>query len=270
MDKTNSEIDKKNKKADKKALKILMPILAVAFLVGVFIGFLSSLPGENTAETIANGIGWGLKIISPYVNLVMNSLVLLVSVILLCRANQLRKAWDGENEEHYEKIDGLLSVVTIMAQLSLILSYFFFAVGAQYCIGVIGDGTGKSTWWEIICFFAGFVLGIVEQSVMQAKAINIYKLMNPEKNGSAYDINFDKKWEESCDENEKMKIYKSAYGSHKFTTIFYIGLWLALLVGNDIFHFGLMPIFVMTLVWLAQFISYQAYGVYYEKNPNKM
>ena len=49
---------------------------------------------------------------------------------------------------------------------------------------------------------------------MQQMTVDFQKIMNPEKQGSVYDLRFQKKWEESCDELEKFTIYRSAYKAY--------------------------------------------------------
>lgn len=106
--------------------------------------------------------------------------------------------------------------------------------------------------------------------IIQAKVVNMYKEMNPEKQGSVYAMDFGKQWEKSCDEAEKIQIYKAAFKSYSFCNTFYIFLWLLCLFGNEIWHLGIMPATIVIIVWLIQFISYQAYASYYAKNPNKV
>lgn len=259
----NEDKKRENKQVDKKALKIFIPCLIVSFFVGFFLSAFGNYMEGNLAEVIASGVITALTVITPYANLVINIIGIIVSVMILANVKKKIKAWDGEDEETYEKIDGSMSAVLVLINIVFILSYFFFAAGFEYCIET-------ATALEMICYFAGFILALAGNMIIQSKVINLYKELNPEKQGSVYAMDFSKQWEGSCDEAEKLQIYKAAFGSYKFCSVFYIVLWLLCLLGNQIWHFGIMPATIVTVIWLVQYISYQAYAAYYSKNPNKV
>ncbi len=254
-----------NKKSDKKALIIFIPCMLVSFVVGFFLSAMGNFMEENLADVIANGLNVFLEIVSPYANLAMNTLVIIICSIVLVNVKRRIKAWDGDDEEVYEKIEKNISVVLILSNLVFILSFFFFGAGFDYCLH-----NTKTTTVELICYFAGFVIALIGNLMMNAGTVNLYKEMNPEKQGSVYAMDFGKQWEKSCDEAEKMQIYKAAFKSYSFCNTFYVFLWLFCLLGNEIWHYGIMPATIVIVVWLAQFISCQAYAAYYSKNPNKV
>lgn len=48
-----------------------------------------------------------------------------------------------------------------------------------------------------------FLIILAEGIIIQQKAVDINKIMYPEKTASVYDLKFQKKWVDSCDEAEK-------------------------------------------------------------------
>lgn len=258
----NEEKKLENKKADKKALKIFIPILIASFFVGIVLGGLMNFLEENSATSIASFFSTILTAIAPYANLVMNGIAIVVCVILYIVAKKQIKVWDMENEEEYEKIDSKLSAILIIINCTYIISMFFFAVGFDYVIGVSGV-------IELTLYMLGFIMSIAGNIILQQLTVNAAKLLNPEKQGSVYSMDFNKKWTQSCDEAELHKIYKAAYGSYKVSNGAYLVLWLVCIFGNEIWHFGLVPVAIVTFLWLLQFISYQSYAAYYEKHPEK-
>lgn len=48
-----------------------------------------------------------------------------------------------------------------------------------------------------------FLVILAEGIIIQQKAVDITKIMYPEKTASVYDLKFQKKWVDSCDEAEK-------------------------------------------------------------------
>ena len=191
----------------------------------------------------------------------MNTIAIIICAIFLAGIKKGIKAWDGENEGDYEKIDKKLSVVSVLINIVFILSYFFFGAGFEYVLGV-----KEYDAIAMLCYFIGFVIALGANMIIQARVVNLYKEMNPEKQGSVYAFDFSKKWEQSSDEAERIKIYKAAFKSYNFCSTFYIFLWLCCLLGNQIWHYGIMPATIVIIVWLVQFISYQSYAAYYSKN----
>lgn len=261
----NEEKRIENKKSDNKALIIFIPCLIASCFVGFWMSGMGFFVRDNWAEVISDGLVKGLTLISPYANLVMNTVSITICCVVFLKVKKMIKSMDGDDDELYEKIDRKLSFILALCNFVFILSYFFFAAGYEYCI--IG---GRIRALEIICYFSGFIIALGANLVITARTVNMYKEMNPEKQGSVFSFNFDKQWENSCDEAERLKIYKSAYKSHIFCNTFYVILWLFCLIGNQIWHFGLMPSVILIVAWLVQFISYQSYAAYYSKHPNKV
>ena len=261
----NEEKRIENKKSDKKALMIFIPVLILSGVIGFLVGGLGNYMEENLADVIAKGIVNLLSTITPYANLVMNAFSITICTIILLHVKKRIVAWDGEDEEVYEKIDGKLSTVLVICNIVFILSYFFFGAGFEYVLGV-----KEYDAIAMLCYFIGFIIALGANMIIQARVVNLYKEMNPEKQGSVYAFDFSKKWEQSSDEAERIKIYKAAFKSYNFCSTFYIFLWLCCLLGNQIWHYGIMPATIVIIVWLVQFISYQSYAAYYSKHPNKV
>ena len=90
----------------------------------------------------------------------------------------------------------------------------------------------------------------------QRKIIDFLKEMNPEKKGSIYDVKFSKKWEESCDEAEKLAIYKCGYKAYNSVNTACIVLWLFCFIGSSIWNFGIMPVAMVSIIWFVLITSY--------------
>ena len=194
----NEEKRIENKKSDKKALMIFIPCLIASGIAGFMLSAVGNYMESSVADLIAGGIVKVLIIITPYACLVMNTITIIICAILMAGTKKGIKAWDGENEEEYEKIDKKLSVVSIFINIVFILSYFFFGAGFDYVL--------KDEYFSLIkciCYFAGFVMALAGDMIIQSKVVNMYKEMNPEKQGSVYSMDFGKQWEKSCDEAEK-------------------------------------------------------------------
>ena len=61
---------------------------------------------------------------------------------------------------------------------------------------------------------------------------------------------------ESCDEREKMIVYKAAYASYQATGKACVLLFLLTALGSTVFGYGPLPSALILMIWLIQIISY--------------
>lgn len=260
----NEEIRLENKKEDKKFLGKFLIILACSFLVGIAAGMGMAFVQDATElpAVISGTISNVMMTIAPYASIVFIVVMGIALFLTHKKASAMAKAWDGEDEEEYQKIDNMLGNVLCALNIGTVIIYFFFAVGFE-------DIVERSTFADC-CYFFGFIAALVVIIVGQSAIIKLTKEMNPEKKGSVYDVKFIDKWEDSCDEAEKILIYKSAYKTYTKMSTLFIGLWIFCVFGNSIFHFGLMPVTMVSLIWLCQTGFYTHYSKYYSKHPEKI
>ena len=102
---------------------------------------------------------------------------------------------------------------------------------------------------------------MIWQLFIQAKTIDLEKKLNPEKKGNIFDSNFSKDWENSCDEAEKAKIYKSGYKAFKVAVISCMAMWIISVFGQLFFNTGLLPCITLTVIWLSMTIAYYVEAV---------
>jgi len=260
----NETIRQENKKEDKKHLGKFFLLLIGGFLLGVVMGIVMAF-GENV-ESLPTAISEATynfaQAIAPYVGIVYCVMMVLMLFVVKSKVTKMIKAWDGEDEDEYRKIDGILGNALTALNIGTIVEYFFFAVGFEGIVGRSGFADA--------CYFLGFILTLVIVMVGQQIIITMTKEVNPEKKGSIYDTKFVDKWEDSCDEAEKILIYKSAYKTYTKMSGFYVSLWVFCIFGNGFFNFGLMPVTLVSLIWLCNVCIYTYYAKYYEKHPDKI
>ena len=114
-----------------------------------------------------------------------------------------------------------------------------------------------------------FVAGNLAQLKQQQLMVDLEKEMNPSKRGSVYDAKFRDKWEESCDELEKVIIYKSAYKAYKTTALTCIVLWVVTATLSIAFKTGPLPSIAVTVIWLVQTVSYCREAMKLERGGNR-
>ncbi|MEY8355967.1 DUF3169 family protein [Lachnospiraceae bacterium 54-53] len=248
----NSEKIRKNKSEDRRALYRFALIMVASLFTGLVIGVISNRIDEDTSVRIAGGLMEFLKRIFPVANLVMTVALIAPVIYLYRKCRRLYQAWDGESEEEIIRIETGLSYALWFTSILLILSFFFFALGAYFNVHAF-DSLKRS---DTAYWFGGFLAAVVSTIAAQQKIVNFEKEINPEKQGSIFDQKFAKKWEKSCDEAERLGIYKSAYASYRAVTVTCLVLWLFCVIGTNLWNFGLMPVTVISIIWLVQVSSY--------------
>lgn len=249
------------KMENKKAGKSFVIIIVISMLIGGAAGF-GSVIFEDFLFSMPNIITYILTIISPYAIAVVSIALLSIAAILYKQGKKLYRDWDGDDEEPIDRVETLLGYALWLGSLNLIFNFFFFAAGLSLdCFNKEING------WQIkfVFFFISFILSLVFIVVEQQKIIDFEKLMNPEKQGSVYDMHFAKKWEESCDEAQKLKIYKSAYKAYQAVNMTCIGLWCVLMIGSLTWNYGILPIAVVSIIWAVLLSTYCMEAIKLEK-----
>ena len=144
-----------------------------------------------------------------------------------------------------EQAEEKLSWALMAAAVQVVLDMFFFAaaVVSENMSALIG--------------VAVFVLSIALLTVAQQKLVDQIRRMNPEKQGSVYDVHFNKKWLASCDEAEQKQIGQAAYKAYHTVNVACPFLWMTMVLLNYAFDFGLlMPAFTVCLLWLLLNVTY--------------
>ena len=101
-----------------------------------------------------------------------------------------------------------------------------------------------------------FPISMILLILLQQKVVDLTRRMNPEKEGSVYDTKFRKRWLESCDEAERAQIGQAAYQAFVVTTTACGVIWVILVMLNVSMGTGLLPIFVVLVIWGVLQTSY--------------
>ncbi len=266
------QYQKEDKKAFKKFLFVLLISVIVGFMLGIFSAFIKDIWIIEASEGVKR-IG---RVFAIYGGYIITIILLLVSVILYRKSRKEFFAWDGEDEGIENRIELWLSYVSWFSQLIMIFSYFFLGTGAYVQLGdkeVVKEmlDTNFVSWiLNLILVLGSMLFSLVVSMYLQQKVVNFTKELNPEKQGSVYDLNFGKKWWGSFDEAEKFVTYKASYTTMKAISYTCMGLWLFCLIGMIFFDFGVLPLIMVLIIWLVQVSVYCLKVIYYGKHPSEM
>ena len=245
------------KQENKKALLPFILIVMLSTIAGGFVGFFSSRYDENLRDLLLNGGLFLIEAIAPYGMIVADIIFIPAAIIIFIQCKNQLKNGGMKQDEVLDYVDYRLNYPLLLTSACMIVDFFFFPVAMIY--------SPDSVQFSIL-FLIIFVISIAIITVIQQKVIDLAKQINPEKQGSVYDMKFAKKWEESCDEAQRLTIYKSAYISYKITAQAFIIIWVVLALGMFLFESGILPLAIVSILWLIQTVTYCVSAMKLEKN----
>lgn len=248
------------KKEDKKAFKSFIIVMIISAMGGAIIGGASIYLQKHIGDELSDFLLNILMTITPYASLVLSILVTIVSVIVYNSSRKKLKLWNqsDEQEEMIDNIEEKLSYLLLFTSVNLILGFFFFGAGMALL--------SENSYTKVILFLVGFIVCVVSTILIQNKVVNLEKEINPFLNGSVYDFKFSQKWLDSCDEAIKLNVYKSTFKAYKSITNTCLILWIVCVLGYNFFDFGIMPLVMVTIIWLVQTVSYCRESIKCSKN----
>ncbi len=270
-DKMMEKIEKKkaiDKKNDKKYLIIMLVLVVLCagagYLAGMLIGKLKkkgALSFELSEEFIGN-----FAVVMLAVFVAINIILAIVAIVCISKAKKELKLWDGDDDVEAERIEGRVSIPLCLSSIVMIINMFLFSVCVN--LDINSNFSEKKEDIMMIANIIVFVLSFVVVLVVQKKAVDFTKEMNPEKEGSIFDAKFSEKWENSCDEAQKLQIYKAGTAGFKAMSSVCMTLWLVCLVADLFANTGLFPCCIVFVIWLTGNIAYLVGAAKAEKSKN--
>ena len=232
-----------DKNLNRRALPKFLLWVGIGALVGFCAGLASGiLGGLNAEEWVSVRLPAALGAVAPWGIPVTSAILLGVCLGQYRAAKKLCDSWDGEDEQLADSIEITLSYVLLVTALATILDFFFLSAAFLSDTPLI----------TALLFLASIVLVVL----LQQRAVDLSRRMNPEKRGSVYDTKFQKKWMDSCDEAERAQIGQASYQAFRVTTGACLGLWVVFTVLNFSFDIGLLPSLAVLVVFGVLQITY--------------
>lgn len=264
-----TEKQQENQMQDKKALKKFLLFLICSMLIGFVAGVGGGMLGDIIKEdSLQNGWQDAIQMFSLYGAYVYTTVLIILSAAFYKKARKLFSVWEEEDEETLNEIEKRVSYVTWFSQLIMYGAYLFFALGIWANnlseLKTAPEKQGKYFWLIFAAVILHMVYATVAGCIIQQKAINLTKEINPEKQGSVYDSKFQAKWLDSCDEAERYLVYRCSFKTYKVMQRVGIILWLVCLIGQISFGTGVFATIIVTVYLLVQTSVYSLYGIHIE------
>ncbi len=242
--KNKDKIQQENRKALPKFLLILVCSVVAGLLVG---GIMVATWGAGTDYTLQDVLCEVLGMVSPWLTGAVTVVCMPIALYFHLRGKRRWQNWDGEADDVLDHAEHELSIGLIISNVNMVLTMLFYGVAT----------TLWYSWAGYIAAQIGLVVSLALLVVYQQKTVDLCKRMNPEKQGSVYDVNFQKKWIESCDEAERTNIYRSSYRAYRTMSVTLPILWLVAMVAGLWFDgVGPLAVVLVSVAWLVQTLSY--------------
>ncbi|MCI8608507.1 MAG: DUF3169 family protein [Firmicutes bacterium] len=257
-----SDSNEQIKKENRKALKIFIPVIILAAMGGGAFGwFVGSDSWQHGANDMGKLITDFFFYFSPHGVIFCESFAFLMGLFFYCKAKQSFSATnalemtedvdEAEVEKLFEMADRRLEFSMMAQSFGMIISFLFFGIIMSGLDRYIDEGGTSMLVATGFFIFGSFIVIRLNQA-----QVDLVKKMYPGKAGSVYDFKFHDKWEKSCDELEKLVIYKAGFKAYKAGSSTCVALWIITSMLSLMFGFGPIPSVSVIIVWLVMFISY--------------
>lgn len=239
MTNRNDEI----KRANRKALPKFIMIVIVSCLAGGALGFCLAYFGLDELAVVFRTAGETFSSrVAPWLLALCAVLELAVCLPMCIAGKREIAAWDGEDETVSSRVERRLSIVVWASDMLLICAMFLLT--AAYSGGGLADHFAM-----VFLGIGGFIAVTAETIVFQQKLVDLAKRLYPEKQGSVYDVKFQKKWLDSCDEAEKIMIGKCAYKAYSAGSKTCMALWCVFTLTALFLDTGFLPVLTVCVIW---------------------
>jgi hypothetical protein len=245
--------DNNDKKSNHKILIIFISILAVSAVGGYIAGRVVARAERNVSlVNLACEVKEFLVGATPFVFIVVSILGIIISLVSFMRCQVMYKKLqnDKENDDLWDALEEKLNQPMILSSAFCLVVLCLFL-----CCMVIAC----QEQYQPVLFIAislSFVADYVVVIVIQKLIIDIEKELNPEKRGNVLDVNFQKVWMNSCDEAQKMIVYKAGYKAYLSTNVACLILVLVAFIYSSIVKTDLVALIFVCIILFVNNMSY--------------
>lgn len=176
----------------------------------------------------------------------------LTAVCLIClrrAAALLRKG----GEEELDRVGEYQNTAQIANMADMILQFLLF--------GLAADGDNPKMLLSVALFLASCASSMLLEGVV----VRQVQRADPMKKGEVGSLRFNREWLESCDEAERLGIYKASWKSFQVLNAFCPLMEAAALLGKMMFDTGNFPIILVTILWAVHTGVYCWYSALFDR-----
>lgn len=189
---------------------------------------------------------------------VVNLIAVILAGVSIRQARSLASAGQ-EMDEFYPQVDKKTGIALTMTTVQMTVGFtaFGIAVSSISALAYSADHTALALGaFCILGALAGLIFALVSTIMLQHRAVNLLKELNPEKNGSVFQVNFNKVWMASCDEAELAQIHRAGFQAYRAGHYACLSCWLISVFGVLLGWMSWGSILMIGIIWSALQISY--------------
>lgn len=259
---------KSNYKKTLKAVIVLIVLFVLGGAFGWFMGYMSTETESFDLTAIKDVVKNILIYATPVAMIAVFVFVTIFSLISYIKTRKATANWDGENEEYIEKVETKLGIIISMLTIGLVMVYSLFGINAYAQFYLASGEIFMSMLPLSIATLLTMIATMVYNTIIQRACVQLIKKINPEKKGEALAVNFQKEWEQSLDEAQKLMLYETGFRTYKVMSHVIIFVWMITVLGM-MFGTGFMPMLIVSALWLTMTITYMVYGYKIEHKNKK-
>lgn len=234
--------------------KSLIKFIIVILISGALGGFASSFLSRMDTHTFAQILSNFLITYSPYMLTVSVIGVLAFATYFYQKAKHIYKRNNLDDDESYGIVDHSLTISMTLCSFVFVVSFLFFGIFAAGISHI--DSNDRSVLPCFVLTLTVFIGGSFGSIFLQTRAVQMAKLLSPNKKGDPLDLKFSKDWLESCDEAEQYVIFRSAYAAYQAVQKCILGFWIIAVFGALLFGTGILPVIIVAVLWGVLIMSY--------------
>lgn len=252
----------REKRAEKKMNSYLKMILFMCLggVIGAFLGGSLIFWEDGMDGFLQSASGW----IGDYVTEILWIFVVLSLVLSIAayrNAERYIRQMDEEDDSLMEALDHGYELWSSMGMVTtsvfMCLSMVIFAFGFP----VYDQTSANRLLWAVIPFLATVLVCVM----YQIAAVKQLRRKDPSKKGDAADLRFEKEWIESCDEAERMVIYKSSYKTFTMMKSLLMFLLVIAMMGQLSFGTGMAAVVLLAVANIVMLVVYSVYSLRFQK-----
>lgn len=259
----------KNKpKNDKKIYLIFIAAMIIFYGTGYLLGKFAAKAEDSGSilQLLASVKNSLITAVPPFFPvLAIISFIILLVLYISCKKMYKKLQENPDDDDLWDSLEDSLNRPMILANVMQIVNLFFFGC---FLYIVESAGYGKDGGFETVIIITDILLIVlifVAGILIQKGVIDIEKKLNPEKQGNVFDFKFNEVWLSSCDEAEKLILYKATWQAFKNTQIVCIILLVLSILGMLAFQTGIYPMLCICIIWMVNSLSYMLKAAKLEK-----
>jgi len=111
-----------------------------------------------------------------------------------------------------------------------------------------------------------FLINMLAISFLEIYAVKFIQKLDNRLKGDPTSFKFNEEFLDSCDEAEKLIIYKSGYYAFQISKSTSLGFIIITMIGNTVLDTGALPVIISGVWMLVNIASYGYYSVYKKQN----